>query len=85
MDGLRLMLAVVTGAVISFYYGDVVERAVTPVAQPFTAAFMAARSTPYRNCAEARAAGAAPVLRGQPGYAPWLDRDHDGIGCEPRP
>ena len=37
---------------------------------------------PYRNCAAARAAGAAPVYRGQPGYAPWLDRDNDGIGCE---
>lgn len=36
----------------------------------------------YRNCAEARAAGAAPVRRGDPGYAPHLDRDNDGIGCE---
>ncbi|QCO68526.2 excalibur calcium-binding domain-containing protein [Luteimonas yindakuii] len=37
----------------------------------------------FRNCAEARAAGAAPVRRGDPGYAPHLDRDDDGIGCEP--
>ena len=37
----------------------------------------------YRNCAEARAAGAAPVRRGEPGYGPHLDRDNDGIGCEP--
>lgn len=37
----------------------------------------------FRNCAEARAAGAAPVRRGQPGYGPHLDRDNDGIGCEP--
>ncbi|WP_345775578.1 excalibur calcium-binding domain-containing protein [Noviluteimonas dokdonensis] len=36
----------------------------------------------YRNCSEARAAGAAPVRRGDPGYAPHLDRDNDGIGCE---
>lgn len=36
----------------------------------------------YRNCADARAAGAAPVRRGDPGYAPHLDRDNDGIGCE---
>ncbi|HJP80769.1 MAG TPA: G5 domain-containing protein [Candidatus Saccharimonadales bacterium] len=36
----------------------------------------------YRNCAAARAAGAAPVYAGQPGYGPHLDRDHDGIGCE---
>lgn len=37
----------------------------------------------YRNCDEARAAGAAPVRRGEPGYGPHLDRDNDGIGCEP--
>ena len=36
----------------------------------------------YRNCSAARAAGAAPVRRGDPGYAPHLDRDNDGIGCE---
>ena len=36
----------------------------------------------FRNCTEARAAGAAPVLRGQPGYGSHLDRDNDGIGCE---
>ena len=36
----------------------------------------------YRNCAAARAAGAAPVRRGEPGYGPHLDRDNDGVGCE---
>jgi hypothetical protein len=36
----------------------------------------------FRNCSEARAAGAAPVRRGDPGYAPHLDRDNDGVGCE---
>lgn len=36
----------------------------------------------YPNCAAARAAGAAPVRRGEPGYAAHLDRDNDGIGCE---
>tara|TARA_R110000850_G_scaffold41615_1_gene106575 strand:- start:7825 stop:8181 length:357 start_codon:yes stop_codon:yes gene_type:complete len=39
-------------------------------------------STYYPNCSAARAAGAAPVKRGQPGYASHLDRDNDGIGCE---
>lgn len=37
----------------------------------------------FRNCNAARAAGAAPVHRGEPGYGPHLDRDGDGIGCEP--
>lgn len=36
----------------------------------------------YKNCSAARAAGAAPVYRGQPGYGRHLDRDNDGIGCE---
>lgn len=36
----------------------------------------------YENCAAARAAGAAPVYRGDPGYGAHLDRDGDGIGCE---
>lgn len=36
----------------------------------------------YKNCAAARAAGAAPLHRGQPGYRTALDRDNDGIACE---
>ncbi|CAN7332906.1 excalibur calcium-binding domain-containing protein [Rhizobium sp. LjRoot254] len=39
-------------------------------------------SGPFPNCAAARAAGAAPVYAGDPGYQPKLDRDHDGVGCE---
>jgi hypothetical protein len=36
----------------------------------------------YARCADARAAGAAPIHEGEPGYAPHLDRDGDGIACE---
>lgn len=36
----------------------------------------------YRNCTEARAAGAAPVYSDDPGFGPHLDRDNDGVGCE---
>lgn len=36
----------------------------------------------YQNCSAARAAGAAPVYVGEPGYGRHLDRDNDGIGCE---
>lgn len=38
----------------------------------------------YPNCAAARAAGVAPLYRGQPGYRPGLDRDNDGVACERR-
>lgn len=37
----------------------------------------------FRYCSEARAAGVAPMDRGDPGYAPHLDRDGDGVACEP--
>jgi excalibur calcium-binding domain-containing protein len=36
----------------------------------------------YANCTAARAAGAAPLYAGQPGYRPALDRDKDGVACE---
>jgi endonuclease YncB( thermonuclease family) len=36
----------------------------------------------YANCAAARAAGAAPLHRGDPGYRSALDRDNDGVACE---
>ncbi|WP_420364272.1 excalibur calcium-binding domain-containing protein [Curtobacterium sp. L3-7] len=36
----------------------------------------------YANCDAARAAGAAPVRTGDPGYSRKLDRDGDGVGCE---
>lgn len=36
----------------------------------------------YKNCTAARAAGAAPVYQGSPGYGTHLDRDGDGIGCD---
>lgn len=66
--------------------------------QPDTLAFAAGRrripsgmappanpeaSWSYRNCAAARAAGAAPLYRGQPGYGSHMDGDNDGIACEP--
>lgn len=47
---------------------------------PPTAAFVP--SVSYDNCAEAEAAGAAPVYAGDPGYGTHLDRDRDGVGCE---
>ncbi|MGO4583197.1 excalibur calcium-binding domain-containing protein [Arthrobacter sp. 2RAF6] len=43
---------------------------------------VAPSSVYYANCTAARAAGAAPIYRGQPGYRPALDRDGDGIACE---
>ena len=36
----------------------------------------------YASCKEVRAAGAAPIYAGQPGYSSKLDRDGDGVACE---
>lgn len=58
-----------------------------PVASVRTTGARVARSAAagpwFRNCAEARAAGAAPLYRGRPGYRPEMDGDGDGIACEP--
>ncbi|WP_295820049.1 thermonuclease family protein [uncultured Deinococcus sp.] len=48
---------------------------------PATAA-APARRTPYASCAQARAAGRTPVLRGEGGYNVKLDGDGDGKMCE---
>lgn len=37
----------------------------------------------YRDCAEVRAAGKAPLPRGNPGYSKALDRNRDNIACGP--
>lgn len=44
-----------------------------------------AASAPYRNCSDARANGASSIQRGEPGYSGHLDRDKDGVACEPYP
>ncbi|MFE0649343.1 excalibur calcium-binding domain-containing protein [Streptomyces sp. NPDC059534] len=36
----------------------------------------------YANCTAVRAAGAAPIRIGDPGYDSHLDRDGDGVACE---
>ena len=51
-------------------------------AEAAAAAAAPAESVYYENCTAARAAGAAPIMRGEPGYASKLDRDNDGIACE---
>ncbi|MFW6188720.1 MAG: GmrSD restriction endonuclease domain-containing protein [Actinomycetota bacterium] len=38
--------------------------------------------TSYADCAAARAAGAAPLRSGDPGYRPGMDGDRDGVACE---
>lgn len=46
------------------------------------AAKAAAANVYYKNCSAVKAAGAAPIHTGDPGYSRKLDRDGDGIACE---
>jgi hypothetical protein len=36
----------------------------------------------YKNCTAVRAAGAAPIHAGDPGWQSKFDGDGDGVGCE---
>jgi hypothetical protein len=53
-----------------------------PAPQPAAPAADSGAGAYYANCSAARAAGAAPLLRGQPGYRAAMDRDNDGVACE---
>lgn len=66
-----------------------VPTTTTPVASKTTTPLTTTTAAPppvqdvyYANCAAVKAAGAAPLYRGQPGYRSGLDRDGDGIACE---
>jgi hypothetical protein len=55
----------------------------TDAPRPFVpAAPPGGASAYYKNCSAARAAGAAPLRVGDPGYRAALDRDGDGVACE---
>jgi len=64
------------------------QRATQPPTAPGSARSSVAVPAPtpssvsYPNCAAVKAAGKSPLLRGQPGYRPGLDRDGDGRACE---
>jgi hypothetical protein len=47
-----------------------------------TRAAPAPTGTVYADCAAVRAAGAAPIRRGEPGWSDAFDGDGDGVGCE---
>ena len=42
-------------------------------------------NTTYKNCKEVWQAVGHPIKKGEPGYSPDLDNDHDGTACETRP
>lgn len=57
----------------------------TPSATPSPAAQPTVPAGGFKSCAEVRAAGyPTPIRRGDPGYNTRLDRDGDGLACEPK-
>jgi micrococcal nuclease len=68
--------------------GDTTQRA--GVAPPTSVAPITTAPVPtnsagavyYSSCSSVRAAGKAPLLRGQPGYRAALDGDHNGVACQ---
>ena len=68
----------------AFVAPPVVEAPQAPV-PPYVEApptVEAPASANYQNCSAARAAGAAPIYAGEPGYSSKLDGDGDGVACE---
>ncbi len=55
----------------------------TPMAAPPASAQAGAPRRFFNTCTDARAAGFNSIRRGEPGYAPHLDADNDGVACEP--
>src|SRR5687768_8105193 len=47
-----------------------------------SAAPASAVSLPFQNCSEAASVGVYNIPFGTPGYAPRLDADNDGFGCD---
>lgn len=71
-------------------YGLVVPRPAPRPVAPVVSAPRPPTMTPiqpvagtyYVNCDAVRAAGRAPLYRGQAGYRAGLDRDNNGVACE---
>ncbi|WP_285249214.1 excalibur calcium-binding domain-containing protein [Pseudarthrobacter sp. efr-133-R2A-89] len=58
------------------------QAAQAPAPAPAAVPAAPAPAAYYANCTAAKAAGAAPLYRGQAGYRSALDRDGDGVACE---
>lgn len=58
------------------------KTAPKPAAAPKPVAAPKPSSAYYPNCDAVRAAGKAPLRKGQPGYRSGLDRDNDGWACD---
>ncbi|MEG3165893.1 excalibur calcium-binding domain-containing protein [Sphingomonas sp. PB2P19] len=70
-------------AVVQQPESHVVRDSIGSTSAPQVRRVVSAGAGYYSNCNEARAAGVAPIYRGQSGYREGMDGDGDGIACEP--
>lgn len=70
-------------AAVAFAAGWTLTPAWNAASAPAARPSPDAATVHYAGCDEVRAAGAAPLHRGQPGYREDMDGDDDGIACEP--
>ncbi|WP_258066639.1 DUF1524 domain-containing protein [Arthrobacter sp. GMC3] len=84
-DAMTVVLGSCTDATVPTSQGAPAAEAAAPPANPAPAQAPAqapAADIYYKNCAAVRAAGAAPIRAGQPGFQSKFDGDGDGVGCE---
>ena len=79
----QLVSACLIVAAITFALTPGIRSSWSLATQPKQKVEAVEHSVYYRNCAAARAAGAAPIYRGSPGYREGMDGDGDGVACEP--
>jgi hypothetical protein len=95
--GAGLVVAAVAGSMLQSSFAEDLESPApvtaspAPVsrATPTSSPVVTPRATPtprtssFQTCEEVREAGADPLRRGEPGYGPHLDRNGNGLACEP--
>lgn len=81
--GTQVALASVLVAIIAWNAGPQITSTWTLAASSPDEVAQLQESAYYPNCDAARAAGAAPMHVGEPGYRDGMDGDGDGIACEP--
>lgn len=79
-----MTLCIGATAAVGALFGAGGEKASTPkpaAAVTATTTVGQVAEVTYASCADVRAAGKAPLHRGDPGYSSKLDRDGDGVAC----
>ena len=80
----KLFVGSATGAVLATGASFLIPPNLVPRSAEETARLEAAMaSIEYGGCDAVRAAGAAPLRYGEPGYRADMDGDGDGVACEP--